>query len=201
MFILLLWLGNENLKIKEASIDTNNQLIHVEKQLDTLKNDNKNTHTWLKQLVQQQKMSYSMIEDLKNKVSKRKPSNNKKLTTKKKKKTKKDKKKDKKQIIKEDLYTKLNQYLSDFEKNIKNKKLKDAFENLKQFKKVLWKRRNDKDLEKSKVLSILSSVDLLQKQLESKKSNTVYSTDTIKNKLNVLKKPANNKKRGGKNGT
>ena len=92
----------------------------------------------------------------------------------------------KKASIKE-VHATLTQYLLDIDAKIKSKNLSEAATKLSKVKKLLWNIRNNKNVNKEKVLSVLSPVDSLLKKLKTNDSEGVYKTELIKKKIAELK--------------
>lgn len=163
--ILLIWLSNESLKTKKINMNLNSQLSLIQEQI-LIQNDknekaNQNIESLLDQISQKLK---------KNKQVK-----------------KKHKSKPKKKAPVKDLHKEITTYLKDIDKQIKDKKLTKALSSLGKLKKLLWNERNNKKVKKDKVLSILSSIDILQKKIKAKDSKSGYDTKSIKAKIKGLK--------------
>lgn len=195
ILILLVWLSNESLKIKKINVHLNKQLELVQKQLISFKEKNEKTNrganqstqNLLKQVLEQQKVTLKKLEKIKKLTKKKAPF-----------KTKSQENSAKKKEPIKNLHSVLSKQLSSIDKEIENKKLSEASKKLAVTKKLLWKERNNKKFSKDKILSILSSVDLLQKKLKKGKSKgkNAYTTKIIKKKIAAL-----NLKKESKNGT
>lgn len=185
-FILIAWLSNESLTIKSANSLQHIQLTKIQQQLLELKKDNQKTHDLLKVTQQQTKTPLKVKEKKKEKSHAQSKPKLKKTT---------DAKNQKKKITPKEFEI-LKKYLASIETHIKNKQLNDASKKLSEFKTMVWKTRNRKDINKQQLIPILSSIDILQKKLKSNDSKGDYSTKKLKQKISDLtkNKRANNEK-------
>lgn len=166
ILLLLTWLSNESLKMQKDIWSLNKQLVVIQKQLTELKKNNTTSHNLLNRIITKQE------SNLTNKVPNKKKNNNLKASN-----GKAEKKNSK------SLHALLMQHLSTIDKSLISKNYLKAIQALKRLKKIVWKNR---EINKEKILLILSSIDSLAKKLKENKSESIYSTEVIKFKITRL---------------